>query len=42
LFLSGLNLTKAKEKLVEELPDEKYAVEILRFINSSDRGLIKR
>lgn len=42
LFLSGLNLSKAKEKLVEELPEDKYAVEILRFINSSDRGLIKR
>lgn len=37
-----LNVTQAKEKLMHEMPDDPYAIEILEFINNSKRGIITR
>jgi UDP-N-acetylglucosamine acyltransferase len=40
LFLSGLNVTQAKEKIQSEYGDEDFTKDILDFINSSQRGII--
>ncbi len=37
-----LNVTQAKEKLMQEMPDNPYAVEIVEFINNSKRGIVTR
>jgi UDP-N-acetylglucosamine acyltransferase len=37
-----LNVSQAKEKLMAEMPDNKYAIEIIEFINNSKRGIITR
>jgi UDP-N-acetylglucosamine acyltransferase len=40
LFLSGLNVSQAKEKIQTEYGNEDDAKEIIDFINSSQRGII--
>jgi len=37
-----LNVTQAKEKLLEEMPGDPFAIEITDFINNSKRGIITR
>lgn len=41
LTKSGLNTEKALEKVSAEVPDEKHVQELLGFIRSSERGIIK-
>lgn len=42
IFSKELNLSQAKEKVESEFSDNKYAIEILDFINSATRGIIKK
>lgn len=42
LYLAGMNFTQAKEKIEAELGENKFARNILNFINSSDRGIIRK
>ncbi len=37
-----LNVSQAKEKLLKEMPNDPYALEIVDFINNSKRGIITR
>jgi UDP-N-acetylglucosamine acyltransferase len=41
IYLSGLNNTKALDKIELELPPSKERDEVLNFIRSSDRGIMK-
>ncbi|HEX3074329.1 MAG TPA: acyl-ACP--UDP-N-acetylglucosamine O-acyltransferase [Ignavibacteriales bacterium] len=40
IYNSGLHLSAAKERIKNELTDNKYAAEILAFIENSHRGII--
>ena len=41
IYQSGLNLTKAVEKIKEEIPQCEERDEILRFIAASQHGILK-
>lgn len=42
LYDPKLNVSQAKEKILKEMPDNIYALEIIDFINNSKRGIITR
>ena len=41
LFLSGLNMTQAMEKIMETLPDSAERDMIVEFVKNSPRGVVK-
>ena len=41
LFLSGLNMTQAMEKIMETLPDSAERDMIVEFVKNSTRGVVK-
>ena len=42
IFSKDLNLSQAKEKIIEKFKDDELANTVLSFLNSSTRGLIKK
>ena len=41
IYLSGLNTTQALDKIEQELPETEEIIQIVNFIRSSNRGIIR-
>ena len=42
LYESGLNVSQAKKRIGEELGENQYVKNVLKFLDASNRGIIKR